>query len=276
MRAAVSSRDRGRAEHADDEAPRAVDRVFRLVEVLSRHERGLTLAELAAELVSPKSSVLRLARAMVRRGYLAAAEGRYILGPEIFRFAGEVALARRFPAAIRPVMEDLVTSTREAVYLAILDRDARLVTYAEVIDSPEPVRYAAPAGVQRPLYCSAAGRVLLAFQSEAWQAEYIRSTALKPITQRTIGDRKALREELRRIRATGVSVSIGEAVDRAAGIAAPIFGADGAIIGALLVGGPADRMVKEIPSLRPIIKNAAAAASAIMGAPAGSRPRGRA
>lgn len=276
MRAAVTPRDKRSAVRADDETPRAVDRVFRLVEVLSRHERGLTLADLAAQLASPKSSVLRLSRAMVHRGYLASADGRYMLGSEVFRFAGEVMLARRFPAVIRPVMEDLVASTRETVYLATLDREARVVTYAEVIDSPQPVRYAVQAGVQRPLYCSAAGRVLLAYQSDAWQADYIRTTPLKPITQRTICDRKVLREELRRIRATGLSVSIGEAVEGAAGIAAPVFGADRALLGALLIGGPSDRMVKEIATLRPVVSKAAAAASAIMGAPEAGAPEDRA
>ncbi len=254
-----------RAAAAEDTATRALDRAFRLYETLRASGRGMTLAELSVALATPKSSLLRLLRALVQRGHLLVHDGRYALGPEIFRFAAGIIAQRRFPGAIRPQMLALSQSTRETVYIASLDREAGMVTYADVIESPQLVRYAVAPGVRRPLYCSSAGRLLLAYESEAWRNAYLRRTKLRPLTDRTIVDAGALRAELEHIRREGIAVSIGEAVPDAAGIAAPIFGSDGQVIAALMVGGPADRIARDLPQLRPLLIEASNAASAVMG-----------
>jgi DNA-binding IclR family transcriptional regulator len=251
-----------------NDAPRSLMRLLGLFEAIAKADDGLTLARLSATLECPKSSLLLLLRPLVAKGYLTHEGGAYRLGSAIHRLAADILSARNFPKLIRPYMEKLVAKSQETVFLAVIDRAARRVTYVEGVESPLPVRYMTPVGSARPLYCSAAGRLLLAYQDAAWRERYLRTTALKAMTPRTVVSRSALRAELDKIRRTGIAVSVGEAVLGAAGIAAPIFNTDGTVAAALLIGAPVDRFQKKVSSLRAMVKAAAAQASGVLGTPA--------
>jgi len=242
--------------------PRSLMRLLRLFDTLAKAPKdGLGLAELNQVLESPKSSLLNLLRPLVATGYLNLDSGRYKLGPSIFRLAGTIMSVWNFSNAVRPFLEELAVRSRESVYLGVLDRAGKVITYVDAIDSPHSVRYSVPVGAVRPLYCTGAGRVLLAFADKAWQDDYISTTKLVARTPRTISTQKALREELERVRRTGISVSIGEMFPEAAGISSPVFGADGTIAAAIAVGGPTERVQSRIDELRLIVTDVAARAS---------------
>ena len=247
----------------DDNSPRSLTRVLGLFGAIAKSGDGMTLARLAVELGSPKSSLLTLLRPLVAKSYLAHENGVYRLGPAVFRLAADILSTRSFPKLIRPFMQQLVDRSQESVYLAIIDRNARCVTYVEGVESPQPVRYMAPLGSPRPLYCSAAGRLLLAYADEDWREQYVKSVQLKPVTDRTLTSRAELRRELDKIRKTGLAISIGEAVPGAAGLAAPVFDADGRVAAALLIGAPVERFERELPALRKLMKDVATQASGL-------------
>lgn len=242
-------------------APRSVLRLLRIFEAAAATRDGHTLARISSLIGSPKSSMLMLLRPMVASGYLLHMDGRYRLGPAAFRLAADILSTRDFNQLMRPFMEDLVARSRESVFLATIDREARLVAYVERIDSPQAIRYSVPVGSMRPLYCSAAGLVLLAFQNDTWCETYLRGTQIKPFTPRTVTSKTQIRQNLERIREEGVAVSVGEAIPGAAGIAAPIVNADGSVSAALLIAAPADRLLRDLPALRKLIKDVAKRAS---------------
>ena len=66
---------------------RTVDRVVQILETVSLSPRGVTLAELAAELDAAKSSVQELTNGLLARGYLTEQERRFSLGPGPFILA---------------------------------------------------------------------------------------------------------------------------------------------------------------------------------------------
>lgn len=244
-------------------SPRSLTRVLGLFGAIAHAGEGMTLARLSAELASPKSSLLMLLRPLVAKGYLTHEGGLYQLGPSLFRLAADILSTRSFPKLIRPFMQQLAERSRESVYLAVIDRQARCVTYVEGVESPQAVRYMAPLGAPRPLYCSAAGRLLLAHEDAAWREAYLRTVQLKPMTERTVTNRSQLRKELEKIRKTGLAISIGEAVPGAAGLAAPVFDTEGKTVAALLIGAPVDRFERELPALRKLMKEVATQASGI-------------
>ena len=246
-------------------SPRSLMRLIGLFAAIAQAEDGLTLAKLSSALDSPKSSLLMLLRPLTAKGYLTHEGGIYRLGSSIYRLAADILSKRNFPKLIRPYMEELAAKSAETVFLAVIDREAQVVTYVEGVESPQPVRYMAPVGSARPLYASAAGRLLLAYEDAAWQERYLRSTPLKPMTERTVTNRTKLKKELGKIRRTGIAISVGEAIPGAAGIAAPIFNTDGTVAAALLIGAPVDRFQKKVASLRELVRKAAAQASGVLG-----------
>ncbi len=214
---------------SDGSVARSATRLVALFEALAKSEEGISLAELSATIAAPKSSLLGLLRSMVALGYMEHGRGLYRLGPKAFRLAADILAIRRFPNLVRPILQELAAKSGETVFLVVLDRAAQRMTYADIIDSPNPVRYTVPTGTTRPLYVSAGGQMLLAYQDPGWADSYIRSTRLEKLTQRTITDPEALRERLAAIRRDGFAISIGETVPGAAGVAAPIFNADGSV-----------------------------------------------
>lgn len=247
------------------ESPRSLVRLLGLFEAIARASDGLTLVELSIALESPKSSLLTMLKPLTATGHLLHEAGRYRLGPTVFVFAETLLRARQSSPLIRAFMQELWTETKETVLLTAIDREAQLVTYVECLDSPQFVRYVVPAGTTRPLYCSAAGQALLAFQPEAWREHYLLGARLQKLTPKTITDRNGLRRRLDTIRASGISVSIGEAIPGAAGIAVPIMHGDGAVNEALLLAGPSDRIGRDQEQICKIVREIGERMSAALG-----------
>ena len=190
--------------------PRSLTRLLGLFDVLAKAKDGMTLAELNQALQSPKSSLLNLLRPLVIDGYLACDNGRYRLGPSIFRLAANIISVWNFSSTMRPYLEELAERSEESVYIGVLEKVGSVITYVDSIESPQSVRFSVPIGAARPLYSTAAGRVLLAFGDQEWVENYLRNTKIIAYTPYTISSRKALREELEKIRRTRISVSLGE------------------------------------------------------------------
>ena len=267
------------ADAAEGSSGRSSARLIATLEALTRAAEGMGLAELSLAVGAPKSSLLGILRSLVRVGYLAHAHGLYRLGPRSFRLAADMLAVRRFPNLVRPVLQDLHSRTQETVFLVQLDQVARRVTYVEGIDSPNPVRYTVPTGTTRPLYVSAGGLMLLAFQDPAFIDAYLRAVPLDPLTPRTITDVGKLRQRLQAIRRDSFAVSIGETVPGAAGVAAPIFNADGSVTAGLLIASPIERFEKQLPQFKRLLRDATSIVSGITQgpAPAGeAKPRSRA
>ena len=241
--------------------PRSLTRLLGLFDVLAKSKDGMTLAELNQALQSPKSSLLNLLRPLVIDGYLACDSGRYRLGPSIFRLAANIMSVWNFSSTMRPYLEDLAERSGESVYIGVLDTVGSVITYVDSIESAKAVRFSVPIGAARPLYSTAAGRVLLAFGDSDWVEDYLRNTKIAAYTPYTVSSRKALRDELENIRKTRISVSMGETFPESGAIAAPIFGADGKLIAAIAIGAPVSRLEPRLDELRPIITEIAGRAS---------------
>jgi IclR family acetate operon transcriptional repressor len=248
--------------------PRSLTRLLGLFDALARKSDGMTLADLNGVLESPKSSLLNLLRPLVVEGYLTHTQGQYRLGPTAFRLAATMMSAWNFPKMARPYLEELAARSKETVYIGVLDRAAQVITYVDAIDSPHSIRYAITVGMNRPLYCTAAGRVLLTFADEKFRDSYLRSTKLVRQTPETLTDRKELLKELERIRRTGLAVSVNQLFEGSAGISAPIYAAGGQVIAAIAIGAPAERFESEESNLREIILDVARRLSGEQKAPA--------
>lgn len=243
--------------------PRSLTRLLGIFDVLAKSPEGMSLAELNVALESPKSSLLNLLRPLVAEGFLMHDAGRYRLGPSIFRLSAGVMAAWNFSKLLHPFLVELSKSTNETAYIGVLDVEHKEITYVDVIESEQSVRYSMHIGLRRPLYCTAAGRVLLAHAPEAFVADYMKSVKLERRTPQTIVTKKALRDELDHILETGLSVSRGELLPDSAGVSSPIFGPNGNVIAAIALGAPLERFDRERPQLEKHMLRVAQRASAL-------------
>ncbi len=221
---------------------RSVDRAIDVLETMARTGAPMTLGQLCQMLGAPKSTTWTIVRTLAARQVLEyeAATRTYRPGPTLR------ALGRRRPTAVdlaavaRPHLARLAHLTREAALLQVLS--GREVVCAERIDSPEPIRYVAEVGGRRPLHCTAAGKVILAWAQPGFAGDYLRLTRLRACSANTITQTGRLRDELARIRHVGYAVSAGEYALGLMAIAAPVLDAVGELVAAINVAGPMFRM----------------------------------
>ena len=226
-----------------------------------------SLAELCQALDVPKTSLHRLLRTLEGGDYLVSREGRFALGPTSFQLAQTIAAAApqlAFPASARPALEALAKATGETVMLGRLTDGGDEVVYVDIIDSTAPVRFTVGIGDRRPLYSAASGKAVLAFLPEARRLAYLDRCEFVPFTPLTVR-REALPDQLRDAAQRAVAIDDGGKIMGAAGIASPVFGADGRVFAAVSAAGPAERMLAARESIEREVFRAGQQISRILG-----------
>lgn len=240
--------------------------------VASGCERGapFTLTELAAQTDINRSTVFRLLQPLrdVRLVDFDEATGRYSLGPSTARL-GQIYLANSDVHAVaESVLRELVQETRETAHLGI--RDGVDVVYVNKVESPMSVRTVSRVGSRQPLYCTAMGKVLIAYADESVVDEVVAS-GLDQHAPNTICDNATLSAELESVRAQGYAVDDQENEIDIRCVGAPILDHTGAVIAAISISGPSSRMTTErVPALATTVKNAAVEVSRRLAAPEAS------
>ncbi len=247
--------------------PRSLYRTLRILEYIAQDDTDFTLARLAVELEIPKSSLHGLLGPLARLGYVVQERGSYSLGPSSYRLGLAIVPSLSIGRIAAPLMRELVELCNETVLIATLDRAARRVNYVEKLESSRSVRYTVPLGTSRPLYCSAAGRILLAYSDDEYIAEYLRTEPLPALTPQTLTEPKELRRELIRIREAGVAITSGEVSSDVAGFAAPIFDNHAKVVAALVMAAPVSRSQGSQQNFIMKVKAAAESISFGMGYP---------
>jgi IclR family transcriptional regulator, acetate operon repressor len=119
-------------------------------------------------------------------------------------------------------------------------------------------------GTTRPLYASTAGRLLLAYAEKKWLDSYLASVVFKTKTAIPVS-RGALRQELEKIRAEGVSWSIDGYMKGLSAVAGPVFDASGRCVASLNIAGPSERFRSELDFLKMTVKEVTSKASGVIG-----------
>ena len=107
--------------------------------------------------------------------------------------------------------------------------------------STRSIRYDASLSGSIPSYCSAIGRVMLAYGEPKAVDDYLGAERLIRHTAKTVIDRAEIRRIIAAVRANGYAISDEEFEVGGSGVAAPIHNAAGRVIGALNVATPTPR-----------------------------------
>lgn len=259
--------DRSRFE-ARVQAPQSVTRVIHILEVLCASAAPVSLADLSRALGTPKSSLAALLRGLVSANFVTVAEGAYRLGPGAFGLGSALLAARRRLQSsdlVREGMRRLAERSGETVLFGVRDPDGTSLTYVDIIESRNAIRFAVSVGDRRPLYCTAGGRVLLATSSQAELRLYLRQLKPRRLAPNTEINKGRLANAIATVRATGVAQTVGQSADGVTGTAAALHDASGAVLGALIVAAPSLRLQDRGATLARLVREEAQATSRSLG-----------
>jgi DNA-binding IclR family transcriptional regulator len=181
----------------------------------------------------------------------------YMLGPGCLGIADALmrGLGGLGPIA-SPTLQKLSVDSDESSALHVRAGMQRICV--EQAPSPQPVRYTARVGASNPLHTGSMGKVLLAFSDPADLTHLLDRMTLSAVTEATITERGVFEAELQEIRAEGYAVSRGEQAVGVAAMSAPILRTDGAVMAAVSILGPSDRLTDlAFERLRPMLLAAA-------------------
>lgn len=197
-----------------------LDRALSLLACFSAAQPVLTLAELAGRTRISKSTILRML-ASLAHAHLAQRlpDGRWTVGAEVERLHRVFAASFSLEDVVMPALQALVDATHESAAYYVPHGSQRLCLYR--IESPRPVRDNLKPGDLLPMDRGAGGRVLQAYADDDAPSD------------------DALRTRIRREQ---VVVLVGDRVPELAGLAAPVFGPDGALAGAVTLTMPSNRL----------------------------------
>jgi DNA-binding IclR family transcriptional regulator len=225
----------------------------------------LGVSELGRQLGVHNATASRLAAVLAERGLLERdpVTERYRIGFGLVRLAGAAMSGLDLVRLARPIMETLAERAREASNLGVRSGDD--VVYVDQIAGSRSIVTVSWVGRRTPLHCTSNGKVLLAWADDP-DRERLLAGPLESYTKHTVTDPDTLRRELESIRRRGYAQAVEELEEGLNAVAAPVRQADGRVIAALGVSGPAFRMhAVDVPRMGLLTAEAAQAVSRQLG-----------
>jgi DNA-binding IclR family transcriptional regulator len=245
----------------------AVDRALDILEAFNYHDEELGVTELSTKLNLHKNNVFRLLASLETRGYIEQDKktGNYRLGLKTFEVANVFLHHLGLRRQARPILEELVSKCNETAYLAVTDGPD--VVYVLMHETSHTVRVIPRLGHRLPAYCTASGKVQLAFESEDRLTRLFTDYPLRKLTENTITDLDRLREHLAEVSQQGYAVDNEELEYGVRCLAAPVRDYSHRVVAGVGLSGPVsrfplDRIQNE---LMPLVKEAGARISQRLG-----------
>lgn len=242
----------------------AVSKALDILETLGRHERGLSLQEIATACTLPKSSAFRYLVTLDQRGYVERSTEGFRLGPASYELARKARVKANLHEIAFPIMLELRDACGETVNLGVLSRGR--VVYLEIIESTQAVRMAVSLGERSYPHATSLGKAIMAFMPAFAVDALIAASGLPGRTPHTITSAGALADELAVTRRRGFAYDDGENEPWARCIGAPILGERGQPVAALSVSAPAERVsLSALTAMAPALAAAARSISTRLG-----------
>jgi len=243
----------------------SVTTAIHLLKTFTAEETDLGISELAKRLNVAKSTVHRLAGALLAEGLLQQnpETGRYSLGVGLFSLGSLVRSRLDVTNESKHVLNALRERTQENVRLAVLERDS--VVFLHDFEGPQTLRLRSATGQLRPAFCTAEGLCLISGLRQPQVAQFLVYPRPQR-TGRTMTEEADILARVRRVKRQGYAFEDEECDEGTRCVAAPIYNAEGRITAAVGVAGPRVRIKKsQITKLAPVVIEAANQISQRMG-----------
>jgi IclR family pca regulon transcriptional regulator len=229
-----------------------------------RQRLNVTLAAQRAGIT--RASARRHLLTLAHLGYLESEDGYYWLSPKVLRFSGSYLASSRLPRVVQPTLNRLAAQTQQSFSSVVLDGDqvvivARSVGYGaqNAQGTAKVLAYGLHLGARLPAHATSTGRMLLACQSRADFATWMKGRALPRLTAHTVLDAKAFKSLVSAARAQDWCVAGQEHELGVFALAVPLRNMQGRVVAALNVVTTPERLHMDVlqRDLLPLLQDAA-------------------
>ncbi|CAL9655422.1 IclR family transcriptional regulator [Streptomyces sp. enrichment culture] len=246
----------------------SIERAAAILRLLAGGPRRLGLGEVAASLGLAKGTAHGILRTLQHVDFVEqdTTTGKYQLGAALLHLGTSYLDVNELRSRSLNWADALAARSGEAVRLGT-PLEGRVLVVHHVF-RPDDSFQTLDVGTLLPLHASSLGKVLLAFGTAT--AEPDREPGLEAYTRHTLVDPERLARALAAVREAGWAAEIQEMSMGEAGIAAPIRGHGGLVVGAIGLSGPVERICdgqgRPRAALVSLLREAARAISRDLGA----------
>jgi DNA-binding IclR family transcriptional regulator len=244
-----------------------IEKTISLLEVFLEHPHVLALDEMSTLTGMNKTTVRRIALALVKGGFLKQPEkrGKYSLGRRFLDFSKAIKGNNLVVDIAAPHLFRLSQRVDETVAMALWDGEGAVICLNYHPD--HSLKVISNEGKILALNCTCLGKAILAQLSES-EFKRVLAVGLSSSTPNSITDLDDLKRHLLIVRQQGAAIDDEESALGVRGIAAALNDGQGSVIGAISVLGPSVRLTREKirENLNPL-KDCAGRISAELGYP---------
>jgi DNA-binding IclR family transcriptional regulator len=244
----------------------SLERGLDVLEVVEAEGGDIGVREIARRLALSPTIVQRMVTSLARRGYFDrnAENARYRLGYRALALGANNEHGSDYIGTARRELELLARGQSLNGFIAVL-HGGRAV-YLLAVQAEGPVAIKVAPGSEMPLHSTAAGKVLLASQSDAEARRLLGHGKLPAITPHTITDPAAVVTSLAKVRKQGFATVAEENIRGVLSVGAPIRDRTGKVLAALSVAFPKYLDASQtLQTVTPLVVEAAQRASRAAG-----------
>lgn len=221
----------------------ALARGIKVITAFDAEHLQMTLSDIARAIDLPRATARRALFTLNRLGYVESDGKLFRLTPKILTLAIAYLNSNLVPRVLQPACERICRDINASCSVAVLD-GAEVVMVARAT-SVRPITAGLGVGYRLPAFCSSLGRVLLSALPDDRLDAFLK--ALKParITPQTVINKPRLKQLIVAVRKRGYALVDQEAEIGFRSIAVPIRRYDGAVIAAMNLGVPVERVSRE-------------------------------
>jgi IclR family pca regulon transcriptional regulator len=211
-----------------------------ILELFGAHNGRLTVSTAAEQTGITRAAARRCLLTLAALNYLSH-DGKYFTpAPRLLRLGSAYLGGDGLAAAAAPILDRLRDEIGESVSLAVADGDEILFVARSA--ATRVVSAAVKIGARWPMYCTAAGRVLLAARPDAEFEAYLANGRFERLTPKTVVDRDRLRRVIEETRRRGYGAGDEGVEIGLRAVAVPVYSPAGMVVAAMAVSAASARM----------------------------------
>ncbi len=205
----------------------------------------VSVNELVDEFGYNRSTVHHMLKTMKLEGFITQNQRtkNYNIGSEIFNGWIKDRDMHNYLMRLKPTIKEIVNNCKETTTMFVRENDRAICVLGE--ESEQIIKAYLMIGREIPLYCTAAGRAMLAYLPKDEVEQILQISGMKKYMKKTIIDKDLLYEDLAEVREKGYAIEKEEFEELINAVGIPILNKENRPVASVSVVGPIMRFTDQ-------------------------------
>lgn len=183
-----------------------INRVVKLLDFLSKYKDGVGVYEISESIDLPLSTTHRMLSSLEENEFVVQDKitKKYKLGIRILSLAVNILNDMDIIKISMPIIEEISSKYGKLMFLSVLESDR--VICVDMVNNAQGMKFYVQVGSHMPVYCSASGKSIVAYQDDKKIDEILESEKRRKLTKNTKLNDKDIKNDLKMVRESGYAV----------------------------------------------------------------------